>query len=111
MIDRLEERRDRHWQRSRLYRVGFAVAAFVLLLIGIVLSLPLVPGPGLPLIAIALAMLALEFHWAERLLHKIAVRVDQVEERIGWGGIAAIVVVALAAAVAVLFFDVPGLPF
>jgi uncharacterized protein (TIGR02611 family) len=111
MIDALEERRDRHWRRSRLYRVGFTIAAFLLLAVGIVLSLPLVPGPGLPLIAIALAMLALEFYWAERLLHRIAVRVDQVEERIGWGGIAAIAAVAIAAAVAVLFFDVPGLPF
>ena len=111
MIDSLDERRDRHSQRGRLYRLGFALAAFVVLVLGIVLSLPLVPGPGLPLVAIGLAMLALEFHWAERLLHRIAVRVDQVEERIGWGGIAAIVVLAISAAVAVLFFDIPRLPF
>jgi Flp pilus assembly protein TadB len=101
MIERLEERRERHSGRSRTYRIAFAALAFALLLAGVVLSLPLVPGPGLPLIAVALAMLALEFAWAERLLRRIAHRVEQVEERVGWRGIAAFGAVALAAGLAV----------
>jgi len=104
MIDRLEERRERHAQRHKLYRIGFAVAGTLVLLAGIILSLPLVPGPGLPLVALGLAMLALEFAWAERLLRRIAHRIDQVEERIGWAGIVALLVAAVAVGVAVVYW-------
>ena len=104
MIDRLEERRERHAQRHKLYRIGFGIAGTLILLAGIILSLPLVPGPGLPLVAVGLAMLALEFAWAERLLRRIAHRIDQVEERIGWAGIVALLVGAVAVAVAVVYW-------
>ena len=104
MIDRLEERRERHAQRHKLYRIGFAVAGTLVLLAGIVLSLPLVPGPGLPLVAVGLAMLALEFAWAERLLRRIAQRIDQVEERIGWLGIVALLVAAVVVGAAVVYW-------
>ena len=104
MIDRLEERRERHAQRHKLYRIGFGVAAVLVLLAGTILSLPLVPGPGLPLVAVGLAMLALEFAWAERLLRRIAHRIDQVEERIGWAGIVALLVGAVAVGVAVVYW-------
>ena len=104
MIDRLEERRERHAQRHKLYRIGFGVAAALILIAGIVLSLPLVPGPGLPLVAVGLAMLALEFAWAEHLLRRIAHRIDQVEERIGWAGIVALLVAAVAFGVAVVYW-------
>jgi uncharacterized protein (TIGR02611 family) len=104
MIDRLEERRERHAQRHKLYRIGFGVAAALVLLAGIILSLPLVPGPGLPLVAVGLAMLALEFTWAERLLRRVAHRIDQVEERIGWAGIVALLVGAVAVGVALIYW-------
>lgn len=104
MIDRLEERRERHAERHKLYRIGFGVVATVVLLAGIVLSLPLVPGPGLPLVAVGLAMLALEFAWAERLLRRIAHRIDQVEDRIGLAGIVALLAVAVAVGVAVVYW-------
>lgn len=104
MIDRLEERRERHAQRHKLHRIGFGFAAALVLLAGIILSLPLVPGPGLPLVAVGLAMLALEFAWAERLLRRIAHRIDQVEERIGWAGIVALLVGAIAVGVAVFYW-------
>ena len=104
MIDRLEERRERHAQRHKLYRIGFGVVAALVLLAGIILSLPLVPGPGLPLVGLGLAMLALEFTWAERLLRRIAHRIDQVEERIGWAGIVALLVGAVAVGVAVIYW-------
>jgi uncharacterized protein (TIGR02611 family) len=104
MIDRLEERRERHAERRKLYRIGFGIAATLVLLAGIILSLPLVPGPGLPLIAVGLAMLALEFTWAERLLRRIAHRIEQVEERIGWIGIVALLVVALAVGAALVYW-------
>jgi uncharacterized protein (TIGR02611 family) len=104
MIDRLEERRERHAERHKLFRIAFGVAAALVLLAGIILSLPLVPGPGLPLVAIGLAMLALEFAWAERLLRRIAHRIDQVEERIGWAAIVGLLVGAVAVGVAVFYW-------
>ena len=82
MLMRLRERRERHLERSRAYRILFAVAGFAVLLGGIVLSLPLVPGPGFVLIAIGLGMLALEFLWAERLLETAVDRLERVTSRL-----------------------------
>jgi uncharacterized protein (TIGR02611 family) len=70
MLRLLHERRRHHQERSRLYRIGFAAAGFAVLLAGVILSLPLVPGPGFVLVAIGLGMLALEFRWAERALER-----------------------------------------
>jgi uncharacterized protein (TIGR02611 family) len=79
MLHLLHERRRHHRKRSRLYRIAFAAGGFAVLLAGIVLSLPLVPGPGFVLVAIGLGMLALEFRWAERALERA---VDALER--GW---------------------------
>jgi uncharacterized protein (TIGR02611 family) len=79
MLHLLHERKRHHRRRSRLYRVAFATAGFGVLLAGIVLSLPLIPGPGFVLVAIGLGMLALEFRWAERALERA---VDALER--GW---------------------------
>ena len=89
MLLRLQERRERHLQRSRAYRIGFAVAGFLVLVGGIVLSLPLVPGPGFVLIAIGLGMLALEFLWAERLLASTLDRLERITSRMRRGDPAA----------------------
>jgi uncharacterized protein (TIGR02611 family) len=48
-------------------RVGRIVVGSVLMLLGAVLSLPLVPGPGLLLVVIGLGFLSHEFEWARRL--------------------------------------------
>lgn len=48
-------------------RAGRVVVGIVLLVVGIVLALPLVPGPGIPLIFIGLTALSYEFEWARRL--------------------------------------------
>jgi drug/metabolite transporter (DMT)-like permease len=60
------ERRERHTQRQLALRAAVILGAFGLLLIGALLLV--LPGPGIPLIVAALALLALEFVWAERLL-------------------------------------------
>ncbi|MBA2537690.1 MAG: TIGR02611 family protein, partial [Actinobacteria bacterium] len=65
-LEKVRRKRERHKERNVLYRTIFAVAAVFVVAGGIVLSLPLVPGPGVLLIAIGLSMLALEFTWAER---------------------------------------------
>lgn len=48
-------------------RLGRFVLGLVLLLAGAVLSLPLVPGPGLLLVVLGLGFLSHEFEWARRL--------------------------------------------
>jgi len=50
-------------------RVGITIAGFAVLLAGLVLSLPLVPGPGFLLILAGLAILATEYVWAQRMLN------------------------------------------
>jgi len=117
MIDRVRHRRQQHKQRSRVYRIAFGIAGFVVLLGGIVLSLPFVPGPGLLLVAVGLGMLALEFAWAERLLERIIDRGEQAGDRAARATPAqralagAAIALAVAGIVAVaLLWDVPGLP-
>ncbi len=68
LIEKLEARREEHVKRGRIYRVVFAVAGMIVLLGGLVMLIT--PGPAFVLIPIGLAMLALEFTWAERLLDR-----------------------------------------
>jgi Flp pilus assembly protein TadB len=113
-IQKLRRQKERHRQRSRIYRIVFAVFAVLVVLAGIVLSLPFVPGPGLLLIAIGLGMLALEFERAERLLERILDRVEAAREHasplqqtlIAIGG----VLLLGAYLTAVLLTDIPLLP-
>ena len=48
-------------------RASRVVAGVVLVLVGIVLALPLVPGPGLLCMFAGLTVLSGEFEWARRL--------------------------------------------
>jgi multisubunit Na+/H+ antiporter MnhB subunit len=114
-IEKLRERRERHAQRNRLYRIGFALAGTLLILAGLLLSLPGVPGPGLVVVAIGLGMLALEFDPAERLLERILYRLDDARDASRPVQVAIVAgAVLLAAGAFVLtaaFFDVPLLPY
>jgi hypothetical protein len=51
-------------------RWGMIVFGFALLIIGAFLSIPGVPGPGLVIFWAGLAVLAVEFLWARKLLTK-----------------------------------------
>jgi Putative transmembrane protein (PGPGW) len=113
-IQRLRRRKERHKQRSKLYRVPFALVGGLVVLVGVGLSLPGVPGPGLLLIALGLAMLALEFDRAERLLERIIDRVEEAREKTSTlqevlllvGGLAAIAGYVVAA----FLWEIPILP-
>ena len=48
-------------------RAGRVVLGLVLLVAGVLLSLPFIPGPGIPLIFVGLTALSYEFEWARRL--------------------------------------------
>jgi uncharacterized protein (TIGR02611 family) len=85
-IDGVRERRDRHKERSRIVRAAVALAGFVVVLAGLAM-IPL-PGPGLLVTAAGLAVLALEFAWAERLLERTVDQMgaasDKVKEAKRW---------------------------
>jgi hypothetical protein len=51
---------------QRTLRASRIVLGAVIMLIGFILSLPLVPGPGLLLIFVGLTVLGNEFEWARR---------------------------------------------
>ena len=57
------------------------VLGIVLVLLGILMSGPGIPGPGIVVILLGLSFLALEFDWAERLLAKAIVWADNAKER------------------------------
>ena len=116
-LDQLEARKARHKQRAPAYRISFALVGGILVVAGIVLSLPLVPGPGVALVAVGLAMLALEFDLAERLLRRVLERVEraQVAARAWRPWQRAVALVAVVAAAvgfigAAVLWDVPLLP-
>jgi uncharacterized protein (TIGR02611 family) len=66
MPERLRAQRERHLQRPKPIRLLYIVAGFTILLAGI--AMLLAPGPAFVVIPIGLAVLSLEFAWAERLL-------------------------------------------
>ncbi len=115
LFEKLEERRQYHLEHGRLYRIAFALAGFTVLLAG--LAMLVLPGPALAVIPIGLAMLALEFAWAEKMLE---IAVDKAEaagraasetsakQRIV--GFVAIGLAAGAAVFAAIAWDIPLLP-
>ena len=117
LIVKLQERRETHRERGRLYRSGVVAVGFVLVLVGIVLSGPGVPGPGFLVILIGLGLLALEFTWAERTLERVILAADRLKDRaermstrtkVLLGLAAALVVAALV--LAAILWDIPLLP-
>ena len=114
-IDGLRDRRERHRERSRIVRAAVVLAGFVVVLAGLAM-IPL-PGPGLLVTAVGLAVRALEFVWAERMLERTLDRMTKTSETVkratraqqvllGLLG----VLVAAAAVTAAYAWDVPLLP-
>lgn len=78
LIRRLEAQRQRHRQRPFFVRAMYALAGFVVLLAG--LAMLITPGPAFVVIPIGLALLSLDFAWAEQLLEK-ALRQGEIARR------------------------------
>jgi uncharacterized protein (TIGR02611 family) len=115
LIERLEARRATHRERGRLFRIGFGIVGSLVLLAGVIMLVT--PGPAFVLIPIGLAMLSLEFVWAERLLETSLEQAQIAQQRAAQttrtqrilGGIA--FALGLAACVlAVIWWDIPLLP-
>lgn len=66
---RLDKERERYEQRGRVYKVAWTGAAVTIIVFG--LAIGIFPGPGpTVLVPIGLAMLSLQFAWAQRVLDK-----------------------------------------
>jgi uncharacterized protein (TIGR02611 family) len=111
-IRRLRERKERHRQRGKLYRISFAAIGIVIILLGVVL-IPL-PGPGWLIVAIGVGMLALEFDRMERLLERILDRLEATTESLSNLQKLALGLLAIAGVAAwiavVVFWEIPLLP-
>lgn len=111
-IRRLRERKERHQQRGRLYRIVVAIIGVLVILVGLVL-VPL-PGPGWLIVAVGVGIIALESDRAERLLEKILDRVESTTERLSPWQKRTLVVLGLVGAglwvFATLRWEIPLLP-
>ena len=114
-LDGVKGRRKRHRERSKAVRAAVVLAGFVTLLVGLAM-IPL-PGPGLLVVAAALALLALEFVWAERLLERTIDHMGKATDRVKRAGFAQRVILGLlgvlvvaAALTAAYAWDVPLVP-
>lgn len=115
LVRRLRERKEAHRRRGLIYRSVFVVAGITLLLAGI--AMLVLPGPGWGAIIVALAILALEFAWAEYLLERVLVQADRAQRkaRAATPAQKRLTLVATACAVAagvgaVLAWDIPYVP-
>jgi uncharacterized protein (TIGR02611 family) len=115
LIEKLEARRATHRERGRLFRIGFGIVGALVLVGGVIMLVT--PGPAFVLIPIGLAMLSLEFVWAERLLEKSLEQAQIAQQKAGQTtrtqrvlvGIATVLAIA-ACVLAVLWWDIPLLP-
>ena len=115
LIERLEARRETHRERNRLFRIAFGLVGVVVLVGGVVMLVT--PGPAFVLIPIGLAMLSLEFVWAERLLERSLEQAQIAQEKAAQATRTQRVLAGLATALAigacvlaVLWWDIPLLP-
>jgi uncharacterized protein (TIGR02611 family) len=115
LIEKLEARRATHRDRGRLYRIGFAIVGTAILVGGVIMLVT--PGPAFVLIPIGLAMLSLEFVWAEKLLERSLEQAQIAQAKAAQTtrtqrilvGIATALAVA-ACVLALLWWDIPLLP-
>jgi uncharacterized protein (TIGR02611 family) len=115
VIERVRARQERHRQRNRIFRVAFAAAGFVVLLLGVIMLFT--PGPGWAVIVLGLGMLALEFTWAENALERVIDQAERAADQVTKGSplrraaVLSVGVLSLAALVAlIVFWDIPFFP-
>jgi len=115
LVTKLRERRVEHRQRGRIYRTLFVLAGLVVLATGI--AMLALPGPAFVVIPIGLAILSLEFAWAEELLERALIKGDEAKRKAAAATpaqkalSAAAVALGVSAAIAVaLLWDIPYLP-
>ena len=114
-VDGIRERREKHLERNRIVRVVVAIFGFLVVLVGV--AMLVLPGPGLLVIAIGLAILALEFVWAERLLERTVDKMDEAADAVKRSsplqrvlGLALLALGTAGLVAAAVLWDLPFLP-
>jgi len=115
LVERLQAREELHRERSRIVRALYVAVGFTVLLAG--LAMLVLPGPAFLVIPIGLAILALEFTWAEAMLERAIEQGEKARQRAAEtsttqrvrGGIA-VALGAAAAAVWAVLGDIPPAP-
>jgi uncharacterized protein (TIGR02611 family) len=115
LVEKLEAQRAEHLNRHPVLRVGIGILGLLVLLGGLIMLVT--PGPAFVLIPIGLAILSLEFKWAENLLETALDQAEKAQAKAAQTTrtqrIIGFVLTALALAacvVAVLLWDIPLLP-
>jgi uncharacterized protein (TIGR02611 family) len=115
LVRRLRARQAEHKRRGRLYRWAFVLLGLAVLAVGI--AMLALPGPAFVVIPIGLAILSLEFVWAERLLEKALIKGEEARRKAAEASpaqkalsAAAIACACAAAAAAAILWDIPYLP-
>lgn len=115
LVRKLRARQAEHKQRGRLYRLMFVAVGLVVLGAGV--AMLVTPGPAFVVIPIGLAILSLEFAWAERLLEKALVKGEEARRKATEATRTQKILSALAiacgvaaAVAAALIWDIPYLP-
>ena len=78
-VTKLRAQREQHRDRSRVVRILYGLVGFTLLLSGI--AMLVAPGPAFVVIPIGLAILSLEFRWAENMLEKSLEQADKAAQK------------------------------
>ena len=79
LVEKLQSQRERHLQRSMPIRALYVVVGFTLLLGGI--AMLVLPGPAFVVIPVGLAILALEFAWANSALERAILEGEKAKKR------------------------------
>ena len=117
LLIKLQERKARHKQRNIFHRIAVVIAGVLIVCVGIVLTLPGVPGPGIVTIIFGVGFLALEFDRAERWLERVIIWGDRTakraeetttRQRVIAGVLTALALGAFAAAA--ILWDIPLMP-
>jgi uncharacterized protein (TIGR02611 family) len=115
LVRKLRERQIEHKQRGRLYRWAFVAIGVLVLCAGV--AMLVLPGPAFVVIPIGLAILSLEFAWAEHLLEKALLKGEEAKRKAASASpaqkalsVAATACAIAAAVAAALVWDIPLLP-
>jgi len=79
LVERLQARKEVHRERSRIVRALYVAVGFTVLLAG--LAMLVLPGPAFLVIPVGLAILALEFTWAEAMLERAIEQGEKARQR------------------------------
>jgi uncharacterized protein (TIGR02611 family) len=115
LVRKLRARQVEHKRRGRLYRWAFVLLGLAILAVGI--AMLALPGPAFVVIPIGLAILSLEFVWAERLLEKALIKGEEAKRKAADAtpaqkalSAAAMACACAAALAAAILWDIPYLP-